>query len=195
MNLNEIATFFDRRASAWDTQRQPDESIVNAILDIAGIRTGTTVLDVGCGTGVLFPYYLARGASQITGVDLSSGMIARAAGKFAGPHVRLICADATTTTFSPHACCMVFNALPHFISPETLVTSLAGSLLPGGRLTIAHGESRRYINNHHVSRAPEVSHGLIPAAVLAGFFEACFTVDAVVDSDEFYAVSGTLKPR
>ena len=43
---------------------------ISTILDYAGIEAGP-FLDVACGTGVLFPYYLARDVKQITGVDIS----------------------------------------------------------------------------------------------------------------------------
>ena len=51
-------------------------------LDLADIRSGVHVLDVACGTGVLFPYYLSRNVASITGVDLSADMISQARKNF-----------------------------------------------------------------------------------------------------------------
>ncbi len=190
MNLDAVITFFDRRAAAWDMQRQPDEQTVERILSAADVRPGDSILDVACGTGVLLPYYLQRNVSRITGVDISQSMIAEASRKFSDPRIRLVCADAQAETFAPHDKCVVFNALPHFPEPRTLICSLKNSVRPGGRLTVAHGENRQTINERHVARAIEVSHTLMPGADLAELFTPHFRVDRIVDNECYYLVSG-----
>jgi demethylmenaquinone methyltransferase/2-methoxy-6-polyprenyl-1,4-benzoquinol methylase len=194
LNTDAVAAFFDGRAEYWDAHSSPKEATINTILDRAGIAAGVSVLDVGCGTGVLFPYYLTRGVAGVTGVDLSPGMIQRAKEKFGDdPRVSLICADASNASFALHDACVVYNALPHFQSAEALICALSMALIPGGRLTIAHGDSRQVINARHTSRASEVSHDLMPAAELAELFEPLFRVDAVHDAEDYYLVSGVLK--
>ena len=190
MNLDTVITFFDRRAATWDAQRQPDGQIVEQILDAADIRQGDSVLDVACGTGVLLPYYLQRDVSFVTGVDISQSMIAEACRKFSDPRIRLVCADVQTGTFDPHDKCVVFNALPHFVDPGALVCTLSGFLRSGGRLTVAHSESRERINSRHVARALDVSHMLMPADELAELFRPYFHADHVVDDNGCYLVSG-----
>jgi len=192
MNLDTVITFFDSRAAAWDTHRQPGERTVERILDAADIRPGDSVLDVACGTGVLFPYYLNRNVLRITGVDVSQCMIAEARRKFSDPRIHLFCADAQTERFAQHDKCVVFNALPHFSDPRALVGSLKDSLRIGGRLTVAHGESRHRINDRHVARAMDVSHMLMSGVELARLFEPHFRVDRIVDDGEYYLVSGIL---
>ena len=44
------------------------------ILDNGGIKEDIHVLDVACGTGVLFPDYLKRKVASVTGVDISQKM-------------------------------------------------------------------------------------------------------------------------
>ncbi len=190
MNLDAVITFFDHRAATWDTHRQPVEQTVERILDAADIQPDDSVLDVACGTGVLFPYYLRRDVARVTGVDVSQSMIAEASRKLSDPRIRLICADAQTECFSQHDKCLVFNALPHFPDPDVLICSLKDALRPDGRLTIAHGENRHAINERHVTRAMEVSHALMPAAELALLFEPYFRVDHIVDDADYYLVSG-----
>ena len=82
LNTSAVAAFFDGRAEHWDLHSAPKETVINTILNSAGVSPGVSVLDVGCGTGVLFPYYLSRNVYHITGVDLSPGMIQRANEKF-----------------------------------------------------------------------------------------------------------------
>lgn len=185
-----IRSFFDQIAPAWDTHRPPDAARVERILDLADIAPDVTVLDVACGTGVLFPYYLGRGVSHITGVDLSENMLARAGEKYPDPRITLVCGDAETLPLGLHDRCVVFNAFPHFPEPEAILNALCAALSAGGRLTIAHGEGRAAINARHGGSAQSVSRVLMPAAELAGLFPAALRVDAVLDTDELYLVSG-----
>ena len=73
IDKREVIAFFDRCAPAWDAGMVRHEPVIEAILDNAGVGSGMRVLDVACGTGVLFPDYLARGAS-VTGIDISPEM-------------------------------------------------------------------------------------------------------------------------
>lgn len=57
MNKKEIAAFFDRMAPEWDANMIKSDEKINFILDAAGVKENSVVLDVACGTGVMFPYY------------------------------------------------------------------------------------------------------------------------------------------
>lgn len=54
------------------------EVLSNAAMEALGGRTGLMVLDAGCGTGLCAPY-LKPSARKLVGVDLSGGMLAKAA--------------------------------------------------------------------------------------------------------------------
>ena len=58
MNIKDIITFFDKHAPSWDSGLKINEKIIDEILRIAQIQSGDSVLDIACGTGVLFPFYL-----------------------------------------------------------------------------------------------------------------------------------------
>ena len=141
MEKKDIAEFFDRCAPWWDDDMIRNESIIAQILDNGGIREGVHVLDVACGTGVLFPDYLKRNVASVTGIDISPEMAKIAAAKF--PEVSVICGDVETTAFDRQFdAIMVYNAFPHFPDPGKLISVLAGLVSPGGRLSVAHGMSR-----------------------------------------------------
>lgn len=191
MNKRDIADFFDERASSWDDNTVRDDGKINLILDYADIRAGSDVLDVACGTGVLFPDYLARNVKRVTGVDISTAMIGLAKAKFADPRVRLLAADIEEAAFAePFDRCVVYNAFPHFPDPAGLVRCLAGKLADGGRLTVAHGGSHAAINGHHAGAASKVSLGLLHENELAALFARYFLVDVCISDDEIYVVSG-----
>ena len=73
MDKKEIIAFFDSLASGWDEYNTRNEEVVAEILERSGIREGIKVLDVACGTGVLFPDYQKAGA-EITGIDISENI-------------------------------------------------------------------------------------------------------------------------
>ena len=150
------------------------------------------VLDVACGTGVLFPDYLARGAS-VTGIDISPEMARIAAEKFAGePRVRVLCGDVEETAFPEQFdVVMVYNAFPHFPDPARLIPRLAGLVKPGGRLSVAHGMSRAAIDSHHSGAAHPVSNGLLHEEELRALLAPWCDVDVCVSDERMYQVAGT----
>lgn len=191
MNKTDVAAFFDRCAPWWDDDMIRNEPIIAKILDNVGIRPGVDVLDVACGTGVLFPDYLQRGAASVTAIDISPEMVKIAAAKF--PQVKVICGDVEEVCFERQFdCVMVYNAFPHFPDPEKLIGVLAGLVKTGGRLCVAHSMSRAALTKHH-ERASKVSIELLHEQELAALFARYFTVDVVISDDAMYQVCGVKK--
>ena len=148
------------------------------------------VLDVACGTGVLFPDYLARDVHSVTGVDIAPEMARRAAEKFPDARVTVLCGDIETVPLpQPFDCCMVYNAFPHFPDPARLIAHLATLLKPGGRLSIAHGMSRAMLDRHHAGSASKVSISLMSETELAALMAPYFDVDVIISDDRMYPVS------
>lgn len=194
MDKNKIRDFFNCAAQGWDESSTDDPDIIKIILDHAGIGEGRSVLDVACGTGVLFPFYLERSVSRITGIDIAPAMIARAKEKFTDPRIELVNEDVEEAVFpSPFDRCVVYNSFPHFGNPARLIAVLARQLVTGGRLTVAHSKSRAEIDRHHRNRAGSVSRGLLPADELAELFEPYFTVDVIISDERMFIVSGVRK--
>lgn len=186
----DVIEFFDRCAPSWDAGLIRSDRKINIILDNAGVREGSRVLDVACGTGVLIPDYIRRGA-DVTGIDISPEMIKLAERKYAGTGVRFICGDIETADVGQgFDAIVVYNAFPHFPDPERLITHLSGLLTEGGVLTVAHGMSREKIDAHHHGSASKVSMGLMPAEQLAGIFGTRLDVTAVISDEDMYQVAG-----
>ena len=136
MEQQAVINFFDRAAAGWDAQLVRNEAVIGQILDNAGIRPGVSVLDVACGTGVLIPDYLKRGAAQITAIDIAPEMVRIAREKFPQENVTVLCGDAAQTHFpAPFDCIVIYNAFPHFPEPERLIAD-------GGARVFAQGARR-----------------------------------------------------
>ena len=192
MEKKDVIAFFDRCAPTWDAEMIKSDVKIGRILDNAEVGAGMDVLDVACGTGVLFDYYLQRGVASVTGIDISPEMAKIAAQKFAGePRVQVICGDVEEHAFGRQFDrIVVYNAFPHFPYPKRLIKGLAGLLKEGGRLTVAHGMSREAIDGHHSGSASKVSNGLMEADSLKRIFDAHFQVEVVISNDHMYQVSG-----
>ena len=193
MNKSDVIEFFDRYAPQWDADQIPKDRIINRILDNSGVGEGQEVLDVACGTGVLFPFYLERKVASVTGIDISHEMAKLAEAKHAAyDNIHVICGDVEETRFGrKFDTVMVYNAFPHFPDPERLIATLASVTREGGRLTVAHSASREQIDDHHKGAASKISNGLMYADELRQLFEPFFQVDVVISNQEMYQVSGT----
>ncbi|MBQ2927433.1 MAG: class I SAM-dependent methyltransferase [Oscillospiraceae bacterium] len=192
MQKQDVIAFFDRCAPNWDAEMIKNDTIIETILDNAEVGADMEILDVACGTGVMFPYYLKRGVSSVTGIDISPEMAKIAGEKYVGEtRVRVICADVEEAVFDrKFDRIVVYNAFPHFPNPKRLIKTLAGLLKEDGRLTIAHGASRESIDGHHQGSASKVSNGLMTADSLKKLFDPHFEVEVMISNRRMYQVSG-----
>ena len=190
MKKEDIKAFFDNWAKDWDTDMIRKEDIISLILDNAHIKEGKHVLDVACGTGVLFEDYLKRGASVI-GIDLSSEMVKVAQSKY--PDVKIICGDVEETSFKElFDVIHIYNAFPHFPSPLTLIKHLSQFVKTDGYLAISHSMSKEALAIHH-QRAAHVSIDLLDEHVLADVMKDDFVVETVIANEHMYQVVGKKK--
>lgn len=188
MEKERVITFFEKLASQWDSNQERNEAVIDFILDKGEIFKGKRVLDVACGTGILFTDYMLRDVS-VTGVDISKEMLKIAKEKF--PCAELICADAEEYTFDDaYDAVMIYNAFPHFTNPEKLIANLAEALKSGGRLTVAHGMSEEELEKCHSTVAKEVSLPLPSKEKLKTMMSELFSVDVMISDEEKYIVSG-----
>ena len=195
MNKQDVIEFFDRCAPTWDAGMIKSDKIIGKILDNAEVEAGQHILDVACGTGVMFDYYLQRGVASVTGIDISPEMAKIAEEKYAAePKISVVCGDVEEFSFDrKFDRIVVYNAFPHFPYPKRLIKILAGLLKENGRLTVAHGMSREAIDGHHKGAASKVSNGLMSAEDLKRIFDAHLQVEVVISNDYMYQVSGVKK--
>jgi len=144
---------------------------------------GQDVLEVGVGTGLALPHYTPD--KRITGIDLSSAMLARARQRVAGggmPHVRdLLEMDAEQTTFADGSfdvavAMFVASVVPN---PRRLLAELKRVVRPGGHILfvnhfLARGGIRLAVERGMASASrslgwhPDVAmEALLPEADLA----------------------------
>ena len=192
MDKKDVIAFFDRCAPTWDADMIKSDAIIGKILDNAEVGAEQDILDVACGTGVMFDYYLQRNVSSVTGIDIAPKMAEIAKEKYAAePKVQVLCGDVEEYPFDrKFDRIVVYNAFPHFPYPKRLIKKLASLLKDDGRLTVAHGMSRAALTSHHAGRASSVSIDLLHEKELAALMEPYFDVDVIISNDRMYQVAG-----
>ncbi len=156
-------TFFDAHAPVYDENAFTKNTLREAdfLLEELGLAPGGTILDIGCGTG-RHSIELAKRGYAVTGLDLSSEMLARAASaaKAAGVHVEWIRSDATTFSLPRKfdaAICLCEGAFgllgagdDPIEQPLSILRNMSRSLKPGAKavLTVLNAARmlRRYQN-------------------------------------------------
>lgn len=106
---------------------------VEALLDAAGIRNGSRVLDVATGAGYLAGAAAKRGADAI-GIDFSAAQVRMARERY--PTVRFEQADAEALPFDPDSFDAVINGfgMCHLTNPDVALREAFRVLKAGGRV-------------------------------------------------------------
>lgn len=113
----------------------------DAVMDLVGGMDGADIIDIGCGCGdTTFELGRRAGASgQVTGIDISDPMLARARQRSAEEGVRNVGfqnLDAQKSAFREGECNIVFSrfGVMFFDEPVRAFSNLKATLKPGGRM-------------------------------------------------------------
>ncbi len=190
-----IRTYFNQRADTWDELiAEKDTGKLERMVKRLDLEPGSTLLDVGTGTGVFLPYLLAMTGrnGRVVGLDVADRMLFRACDKGFHGEVHYVCGDIMAVPcpgamFDSVVC---YSSFPHFQDKPRAFREIYRVLKKGGRLLVCHTASRSHINGIH-SQMPAVSHDLIPEAdeVRKMLFAAGFNEIRIEDGPEDYLVS------
>lgn len=161
--------FFDKLAEEWDLMfTAEDMERLNHIVDQIGVKEKMNILDLGCGTGILFDILRRKVGSDgsVTGVDFSFEMAQKALRNFPFPNVNVVDTDATSLPFADESFDMItaFSAFPHFSNQQKALDEAHRVLKPGGRIVIIHLESSKEVSETHQKIGGAVKHDEIPPA-------------------------------
>ncbi|MEA3253376.1 MAG: methyltransferase domain-containing protein [Chloroflexota bacterium] len=166
-------SYFDRLAPSWDDGHTPGElACLRDIVADLDIETGSSVLDIGSGTGVLVPFLLEAvgDRGKVIALDFSRGMLEQAKARGFGPWVDFLQADVAAIPLAEDlvdiAICS--NTFPHFGDQAGTLREIAMVVRAGGRVVICHTMSRGAINQFHRSVGGVVGADLLPDEVRMG---------------------------
>lgn len=114
---------------------------VDFLIEFSGAAAGDTVLDVGCGPGIVACAF-AKVAEHVTGVDLTAGMIAEARKRQLAEgldNLRWEVGSARRLSHPADSFSLVLTryTFHHFIDPREVLAEMIRVCKPGGRVLIA----------------------------------------------------------
>lgn len=158
--LSKISQAFSQAAESYDQhtliQNYTAKKLAERILNQKTSGLGT-VLEVGCGTGILSTY-LVNHADLYVLTDLSLSLLEKAREKVRGAHVVPLVVDGERPCFTASFDMIVSHlALHWFQDPKAALTRLVACLKPGGRLyisTLGNNTFHEWRTAHYLVEAP-----------------------------------------
>ena len=145
--------FFDVHAQGWEERNYPPQLRLRleAMLERINLSEGMTVLDVGCGCGVLQPYLRHRvgTAGRLAALDFSSAMLEGAAQRYPFAWPLLARAECIPLLDGFVDVLICFSAFPHIEDKKVAAREFHRVLKPGGRAYVIHLEGREKLNAIH----------------------------------------------
>jgi ubiquinone/menaquinone biosynthesis C-methylase UbiE len=194
-----IREYFNQKATMWDeTSSETDVNKLGRMAERLNIKTGSTVLDVGSGTGVFIPFLLSRVGSKgrLVALDFAEKMLKRARAKDF-KDIEYLHADITSIPVRDEIFDVVvcYSSFPHFQDKPRALAEINRVTKSGGRLLICYTASRAMINQHH-RQIPAVANDIIPdeKEMQLMLSRAGFTDIRIDDSGESY-LARARKPR
>ncbi len=186
--------FFDSLAGEWDkkTWSSPPTSLFERVISGLNVPESGTILDLGCGTGILFPYYLKSIGSggQLYALDVSAEMLKEAKRKFPMSNLELMKADAHAIPLEDNTCDAViaFSCFPHFENPVSVLSEMGRVARPGRPVVVFHSDSREAINNIHRGGPACIRRHLLPPGheMEKLMKEAGLAPVKIIDDDRWY---------
>jgi SAM-dependent methyltransferase len=189
-DIDEKRAFFNGLAASWDEKgddRKMDAGL-RRFVQSSYAASAKTILDVGCGTGILVPHLLARypNAQAIIELDYAEEMLAVNRSKFQNQRLIRVLADAANLPIPDNSIDLVlcFNVVPHLVNIEATFQSLLRVLVSGGMFAVGHLMSSDELNRFHGNLDGPVAHDrLPPAKELGSMLEGLGGVDIVAKEE------------
>jgi SAM-dependent methyltransferase len=187
--------FFDELAPRWESVKPADASARGAVrgLSLLGPLEGRTVVDLGCGTGLLEGHLLPLvGDGRIVAIDFSERMLELARARHGSDRVTWLCRDVLETGLPAGSADAVlcFDAFPHFPDPAGTMGEVARWLREAGTFLLWHDIGREELARVHGDGPPPIRQDLlIPVESLAEIVaDAGLVVDRAEEDEGSYTL-------
>lgn len=193
--------FFDQLAAEWDLSfTAEDLERLTRVVNRLQIVAGFDILDLGCGTGILFDMLRRKVGSRgsVTGVDFSLSMAERAHRNFPFDNVNVVDGDVAALPFRAGCFDMAiaFSSFPHFSDRLSALGETRRVLKPGGSLHVIHLMSSKEISEMHHRVGGAVAHDSLPTAPeMTVLLETAGLVHARVEDKPGIYLASAITPK
>ena len=185
--------YFNNMAAEWDNGESEKHSRLKDFLSQLQLKNTKAVLDLGCGTGVLFPLLtqFTQGYTKIFAIDFAHRMTLAAARK-SHRSFRIICGCAQHLPFSDDTFdrIIAFHVFPHIHHKVQALQECRRVLKPEGKLGIIHLHSSHEINFIHAEIGGTVKHHTLPSGACMNSLlkEVRYAVETSIDQPGRYFI-------
>jgi ubiquinone/menaquinone biosynthesis C-methylase UbiE len=169
MSHDKHQAFYDSLAAEWDLNfTAEDMERLSNLVDGLDIDIGWHILDLGCGTGVLFDMLRRKVGPDgtVTGVDFSLQMARRAHRNFPFDNVNVVGADATNLPFKADTFDMAvsFSAFDNFSDQHKALSEAHRVLKSGAQFCIIYLVSSRELSEEHTQAGGLLAADKLPTS-------------------------------
>ena len=147
--MKEMRDFFNARVDRFKVEDEFSD-LRDQFVEKLNLKEGSTIVDLGCGEGIMLKNLLKTNPKTVIEVDVSTDMICENIESHKEIEcVSFVCGDFLNICLKEVDAVMIYNAYPHFLDKKKLSKHLASCLNEHGIVMIAHSKSKEMLNNHH----------------------------------------------
>jgi ubiquinone/menaquinone biosynthesis C-methylase UbiE len=187
--------YFNSLAKDWISQQSEQAEKIYQLLSYLNLKRCNSILDIGCGTGVLFPFLtrLTPERAKIFAIDFAEGMAKEAAQKKYAT-IKVLCGCARYLPLRDNSIDLIiaFHVFPHIQGKSLALKECRRVLKPGGELAIIHLHGSQEINAiHEQIGGPVKDHKLHSGEQLGRMLKQMnFLINKIKDRKGEYYVIG-----
>jgi len=160
--------YFESCADEWDKEfTAEDLEILTFLIDSFNIREGSTIADLGCGTGIMFDMLRRKTGDNglVVGVDFARTMIDRARKNFPFKNVFEVDGDVEHLPLQEDTFdyAITFAAFAHFTNHIRVMEEVSRILKQGGAFHIIHLMGSKELEEYHIRTGGPVAHDHLPS--------------------------------
>ncbi len=168
MSHDKHQAFYDQLAAEWDLQfTAEDLERLSNLVECLDIKEGMNILDVGCGTGILFDLLRRKvgKSGTVTGVDFSIEMARKAHRNFPFDNVNVVDGDVTRLPLgdSIFDLAISFASFDNFSDQKQALHEIHRVLKNDSLFCVIDLESSKELHESHHLRGGVLEHDTLPS--------------------------------